>query len=118
MMSVVVRNLKTNKIYVFAKGAPERINSITLDRQANLQESVDGYAKKGLRVLAVAYKEVDAVPQTRSQCESELTLLGLLLLENNLKPDTAVIISNLSKANYNLKIISGDNPLTTISCAY
>lgn len=73
---------------------------------------------KGLRVLAMAFKEVKEVPQSRAECEQGLTSLGLLLLENNLKQDTKEVVDSLRKSDYNLKIISGDNPLTTINCGY
>jgi cation-transporting ATPase 13A3/4/5 len=35
-------------------------------------------------------------------------------MENKLKDDTPDVIKLLSNANLDLKIISGDNPLTTV----
>jgi cation-transporting ATPase 13A3/4/5 len=38
-------------------------------------------------------------------------------LENKLKADTAHVIRELNAAGLDLKIISGDNGLTTVQCA-
>ena len=40
--------------------------------------------------------------------------MGLFVLENKLKVDTATVINELKDSNYTIKVISGDNPLTTI----
>lgn len=47
-----------------------------------------------------------------------MIFMGLILLENSLKEDTRSVIERLYLAEYKLKIISGDNPLTTINCGY
>jgi cation-transporting ATPase 13A2 len=46
-----------------------------------------------------------------------LIFLGLLVLENKLKEDSAENILVLKNACINCKIISGDNVLTTVKCA-
>jgi cation-transporting ATPase 13A3/4/5 len=38
-------------------------------------------------------------------------------MENKLKPDTATVIRTLQASGLDLKVISGDNGLTTIQCA-
>ena len=38
-------------------------------------------------------------------------------MENKLKSDTKDVINNLYDSGLDLKIISGDNPLTTVQCA-
>jgi cation-transporting ATPase 13A3/4/5 len=46
-----------------------------------------------------------------------MNFIGFLYFENKLKSDTPEVIQKLRKANLLLKVISGDNPLTTIECA-
>lgn len=40
-----------------------------------------------------------------------------MAMENRLKSDTSSVIKKLSDSGLDLKVISGDNPLTTIQCA-
>lgn len=53
----------------------------------------------------------------RDDCEKDIIFLGLLAMENKLKFDTAHVIKQLSDSGLDLKIISGDNALTTVQCA-
>lgn len=43
--------------------------------------------------------------------------MGFLAFINELKPDTKICIERLIKAKLDCKVISGDNPLTSIQCA-
>lgn len=49
--------------------------------------------------------------------ESELTFLGLLVMENKLKPVTTEVIKKLKKAEVTPIMATGDNVLTAISVA-
>ena len=53
----------------------------------------------------------------RDEIEVELNFLGLLILENKLKPITTSIISHLHEADIRTVMITGDNILTAISVA-
>ena len=63
-MSVVMRELETNQLFLFCKGADSMIlkrlspeNSIeVLDKT---KEDLKTFSKEGLRTLAIAYKELD-----------------------------------------------------------
>ena len=72
------------------------------------------YASKGLRVIALAYKEISNPSLSKEEAEKGLNFVGLFVLENKLKVDTAAVINELKETNYAIKVISGDNPLTTI----
>lgn len=43
--------------------------------------------------------------------------MGIFILENPLKPDTGDVIKILKSSGLDIKVISGDSPLTTIYCA-
>jgi cation-transporting P-type ATPase 13A2 len=53
----------------------------------------------------------------REDLEKNLEFIGFLAFENELKPDSKECIERLLKAKLDCKVISGDNPLTSIQCA-
>jgi len=59
------------------------------------------YAKKGYRVLALAYKTIPDLQEiTRKEAESNLTFAGFILFDSPLKKDTKKHITLLKEANY------------------
>jgi cation-transporting P-type ATPase 13A2 len=53
----------------------------------------------------------------RSEIEKDLTFLGLLIMENKLKPETPGAIATLQKCRVRTVMATGDNVLTAISVA-
>ena len=53
----------------------------------------------------------------RDVVESNLTFLGLLVMENKLKPETVGVIDTLQSCNVKTIMATGDNVLTAISVA-
>jgi cation-transporting ATPase 13A3/4/5 len=49
--------------------------------------------------------------------ESELQFLGLLIMQNNLKPETADVLKTLRSCEIRAIMATGDNALTAISVA-
>ncbi|CAD8123925.1 unnamed protein product [Paramecium sonneborni] len=117
MMSVIVTD--GSKYYLYSKGSPESINSISVKKREDLLNEFNQNAIKGYRVLGLAYKELqqNQIDQQREQIEQQLNFVGLLVMENPLKSDTNEIITTLKETGLDIKVISGDNPLTTIQCA-
>ena len=66
--------------------------------------TLERYAARGLRVLAIACKHIsDARPtklskMTRDEVEGELELLGLVIMENRLKVASVGVIRELREA--------------------
>jgi len=63
-MSVVVRDMDSNKLYLFCKGADSMIlKRVSADCEFDLiektEEDLKTFSKDGLRTLAIAYKELD-----------------------------------------------------------
>lgn len=56
MMSVIVTD--GSKYYLYAKGSPESINTISIKKRDDLIEEFNLNAIKGYRVLGLAYKEL------------------------------------------------------------
>ena len=57
-MSVLVRD-EIGKIYVFIKGAPERINYNSIKKPKNFTATVEALSLSGFRTIAIGYKVID-----------------------------------------------------------
>jgi predicted P-type ATPase len=125
-MSVICKELSSQSMVAFTKGAPEKVSAMchpqTLpnDFAARLSQ----YAAQGYRVIALAYKEMparfkwrEAQRVKRDIVECDLIFLGLLVMQNTLKPETTPVIRLLHNANIRTVMITGDNILTAISVA-
>jgi cation-transporting ATPase 13A2 len=53
----------------------------------------------------------------RHEIERDLEFLGLLVMENKLKPETTPVIENLQNCKIRTIMATGDNVLTAISVA-
>lgn len=118
-MSVVCRNEKDSSLKVFTKGAPETIKQLCLPSTipAGFDKILEEYSKQGLRILGLAYKQIDNENQSSKSLESGLTFIGFLFFQNSLKSTTRDTIKTLSRCRVNTKMITGDNLLTAISVA-
>ncbi|MGL5900324.1 MAG: HAD-IC family P-type ATPase, partial [Lactobacillaceae bacterium] len=114
-MSVVYENNK--KYFVSCKGAPEIIKSLLV----NVPEDYDKYlkfAEDGLRVIALAYKQIDNMKNiSRTLVESNLLFAGFILLDCKLKEHAKETIKDLQDSNHKVIMITGDNLLTALNVA-
>ncbi|WFD35064.1 hypothetical protein MCUN1_001912 [Malassezia cuniculi] len=124
-MSVIVKRLHSESMEIFVKGAPEALIDIcdVESLPADYDDLLSYYTKHGYRVIACAGKSipgmtwVEAQRITRTEAESNLQFLGLIVFENKLKPGTAPAIETLRNAHIVCKMVTGDNPRTAISVA-
>ncbi|XP_062591855.1 polyamine-transporting ATPase 13A3-like [Saccostrea cucullata] len=125
-MSVVARKLKGQSFELYTKGAPEMIVSLCKPDTVppDFQEKLMSYTQHGYRVIAMAWKELPSKINyvkvqriQREQVEKDLNFLGLLVMENKLKPETTPVINELREANIRCIMVTGDNILTAISVA-
>ena len=121
-MSVIVKNSIDETIRLYIKGAPEKIKkdcdpeTLPLDLDRQLQN----FTGKGFRVLACATKLLSKFDQdvdTREKIERNMTFLGLIVFQNQVKKDTKINIKHLETSGCKLLIATGDNVFTTISIA-
>ena len=70
-MSVIARDHETKKVYLFSKGAPEKINTLCLNSPTDFQENLTRLALQGFRVLALACREINisVIQNDRSELE-------------------------------------------------
>eukprot|EP00658_Telonema_sp_P-2_P012704 TRINITY_DN14834_c0_g1_i2.p1 TRINITY_DN14834_c0_g1~~TRINITY_DN14834_c0_g1_i2.p1 ORF type:complete len:1308 (+),score=380.72 TRINITY_DN14834_c0_g1_i2:208-4131(+) len=119
-MTVVVRDTVTSKTSVYCKGSPERIgelcgasNSLPVDYD-HVQKA---HATAGCYVLGMAVRhlgqlspdEVEGMTRDAAELEGPLTLIGLVLFRNELKPDSAEAMIELKAGDVRPIMLTGDN---------
>lgn len=75
-------------------------------------EQISQYAKQGFRVLAIAKGEA-----ATSLEKGNYELCGLILIEDEIRPNAPQILNYFKSQDVNLKVISGDDPITVSSIA-
>ncbi len=122
----------TGKLIAFTKGAPELLlaqcDHILLegcevplsnqDRETILAANAT-LAGQALRVLAVAYRELETLPPTlqANEIEKELTLVGLAAMRDPARPEVKEAIATASHAGVRTVMITGDYPDTAAAIA-
>lgn len=128
----------SNDRIAFTKGAPKevlelcthiRVNGTSMEMdgktRAEIMEINDHYARNGLRVLAVAsrnLKSITGIPQSLSQytpelIEQELTFLGLIAMVDPPRPEVSEAVKKCHRAGIRIIMITGDYGLTAESIA-
>ncbi|XP_010072227.1 PREDICTED: probable cation-transporting ATPase 13A4, partial [Pterocles gutturalis] len=102
-MSVIAQEIGGEQ-QVFTKGAPEMVAMLCRAETvpSNFESKLLLYTAQGFRVIGLACKSLQAGKQstdlTREEVESDLTFLGLLIMENRLKRETKPVLEELSAA--------------------
>uniref|UniRef100_A0A669CQH3 ATPase cation transporting 13A2 n=1 Tax=Oreochromis niloticus TaxID=8128 RepID=A0A669CQH3_ORENI len=117
-MSVVTVTHGGRSALAFIKGSPEMVASLchTQTVPAQFSSKLHSFSSEGLRVLAVAYKPLDVNSNLR-EVEKDMRFLGLLMMKNLVKPESAKVINILRKANVRSIMVTGDNVLTAVNVA-
>jgi cation-transporting ATPase 13A3/4/5 len=75
---------------------------------------LEEYTQEGYRVLALAYRGLPRVSYVKVQriaredVESNLIFLGLIIMENRLKPETTGVIGMLHNASIRTIMVTGE----------
>ena len=132
-MSVVVRNRDTDQITLFVKGADDVVIERLRDDQdpSVMQEQANGFARRGLRTLAIAYRLVDqyeyeewavrlraaesdmnrrkaAVEAMYAEMERDLLFVGVTAIEDKLQDQVPETIATLRRAGIKFWMLTGD----------
>ena len=92
-------------------GAPEFVPSKVSEEASSRIEQL---ASRGYRVLGVFHSKN---PIENSKIPSKLTLVGLISLSDHIKDDAAKNIAWFVENGVDVKVISGDNPITVAEIA-
>ncbi len=105
---------------VAAKGAPEAILDLChydAAQYAPITRQVEAMAREGLRVLAVARAIFPAGNLPDAQHDFDFDFIGLVALEDPVRPDVPAAIAECRAAGIRVVMITGDHPQTALSIA-
>ena len=105
---------------VSAKGAPEAIFELCKMSQVEKTmhfEAMHQMAEEGYRVIAVASGPIQNHPLPETQHEFDFKFLGLIGLEDPIRPEVPKAIEECRNAGIKVIMITGDYPITAKSIA-
>lgn len=110
---------------ILLKGAPEIVlekcvNIFKSDKALHLNDEsrkkikarIENLAKKGLRVLALAYKDEEDLTSISEKDLNKMTFLSIVALNDPLRPTTKETLQLAKSAGIRTVIVTGDHPLT------
>ena len=120
---------KDGKFIMYTKGAPDELiaksarvfknsapQEMTEADRAKILADNDDCAKNALRVLAVAYKELDEITNPSEQ-EHDLVFLGLLCMIDPPREEVKAAVATCRSAGIDVKMITGDHGVTARAIA-
>ena len=119
MMTHLFENKQGIRI-IAAKGAPEQIMEVSGLKKAEkgkITEKIKELALKGYRILGVARAQFEGDSFPENQQDFEFTFIGLLAFYDPPKHNIENVFKQFYNAGISVKIITGDNALTTSTIA-
>ena len=113
-------NLVDGKNLVIVKGAFDVMMSRCIKGDLEKASQInDMMSKDALRVLAVAYKEIDKIPvnPTSEELECDLTFMGLVGMIDPPRPEAKEAVAVCRKAGIKPVMITGDHVVTASAIA-
>jgi len=101
-----------DKYGTFALGAPEFVLKQDFKR---VEKDVNKYASLGYRVLCLAHK--DGTISGVEMPEGPIEIIAMILIEDNIRPDAINTIKYFRESGVEVRVISGDNPITVSKIA-
>ena len=129
-------HIRESQRVAFVKGAPHEVLDLCSHIRLNGQDvpiddclraqalaANDSYARKGLRVLAIAYRNLPAHLSDKSAfpaeaVERDLTMLGLMAMMDPPRPEVREAVEKCHRAGIRVMMITGDYGLTAESIAH
>ncbi|MGQ9920160.1 MAG: cation-translocating P-type ATPase [Desulfobacca sp.] len=108
---------------VFVKGAPEKLlevcSSCRLDAWAEVPKVAEHFAREGLRVLGLAYKELpsEQTDLTMADLQSGLIFAGLQGMIDPPRPEAIEAVAGCKQAGVRVVMITGDHAVTATAIA-
>lgn len=127
-VSIVVEDLENKKLMITKGDVREvankcqfvsyhgKIESITENKQRNIDEVISEIVEDGIKVIAVAMKSLEpTTTMIRVRDECDLVLLGYLAFFDAPKKSAKEALAKLQKLSVHTKILTGDNAEVTLS---
>lgn len=114
---------ETSKLVLSVKGALEKLLPLSDSNSDEFLAMTKEFADQGLRVLAVASKEIEGGHEENlpanfiTQQLNQLTLLGLTGMIDPLRPEAKEAIESCRHAGVKVAMVTGDHPLTSLAIA-
>ena len=112
-------------VLVAAKGAPETVVErcthyetadgpapIPPERARSALAAAEEMAGRGLRTLAFGYRHLDAPPVDPADAETDLVLVGLVGMRDELRPEAGQAVLEAQQAGIEVVMITGDHEIT------
>ncbi len=96
---------------------PDGPRPLRRDDQERILEVGDSLAAEGMRLIGVAFKPVDRVPEGQDEAYSELTWLGIAALIDPPREEVRETVDTLTRAGVKTVMITGDHPATAVGIA-
>jgi len=120
-------------LVIDTKGAPEQVlaccasirhgghdQPLSDADRAEVSRVMTGYARRGLRVLALASRELPAgaqVPGRREDAETGLCLMGMAAMADPPRPSVPGAVESAHHAGIRIHVVTGDNGTTAAAIA-
>ncbi len=120
MMTHIFENKAQERI-IAAKGAPEAIVAVCNllpNEKERIVKIVQELASKGYRILGVAESRSNHPTFPTTQQEIPFEFIGLLAFYDPPKENIREVLQQFNRAGIQVKILTGDNPVTTREIAH
>lgn len=88
-------------------------------------EVLEDYTKQGFRVIALAHRRLESKLTwhkvqnvNRDQMEANMEFLGLIIMQNKLKAETAGVLEDLRRAHIRTVMVTGEKADTPTCLSY
>lgn len=119
MMTHVFQNQEGKRI-IAAKGAPEaliKVSNLHTEEENRINKTIEILAAKGYRILGVGYSDFEGNNFPKNQQEIVFHFAGLVVFYDPPKANIQHVIEQFYQAGIEVKVITGDNSLTTKAIA-
>lgn len=130
-MSTICLDKSTGLVYVFTKGAAERVielcnNLPTENDRETVLNNVNALASKGLRVMGMSYRKLDLPADVtaeelqqgcRDDIERDLVFLGLTGIYDPPRKESRQAVSEAHRAGISVHMLTGDHEITATAIA-
>ncbi|WP_413997630.1 cation-translocating P-type ATPase [Flavobacterium sp. W1B] len=119
MMTHIFQN-KDGKRIIAAKGGPEailKVCNLKPEEKKEISKTIDSLSTQGYRILGVGYSDFEGANFPKTQQEISFHFVGLVTFYDPPKSNIKDVIQQFYEAGIQVKVITGDNSLTTKAIA-